>query len=172
MTDPDGRIIEQSPAPYTQVAPGVAVNITIAKAPAFATVPNVVGLSSVTGAETLRFALFTPTVIYAYHKDVRTGSVIEQLPRGGDSAITGSEDVIVVSLGPGTSRITVPDFVGKTYAQVSAENTSTMLFLHPRATLASGTPDGVIVDQAPSAGTVVPPAPNIWVSVADSRAKP
>ena len=165
-----GRIIAQSPAPYTNVAQGSRVNITVAAAPKPALVPDVVGAESGQAQAALSYELFTPEVLFAYSTSVHSGAVIEQLPRAGDTASTGSADVIVVSLGPGAPGVTVPQMIGKTFVQASREASNTRLFAQPRAITATGTPDGEIVDQAPSAGSLVPVGSNVWLSVADSRA--
>ncbi|MDR3687116.1 MAG: PASTA domain-containing protein [Coriobacteriia bacterium] len=167
---PAGRIIGQSPAPYTNVAQGSPVNIAVAISPRQAIVPDVVGAVSSDAQAALEYELFVPTVLYAYSPSMHSGEVIEQLPRAGDTASTGSADVIVVSLGPGTPGVVVPQMVGETFVQASREASNTRLFASPRAVTATGTPDGVVVDQAPSAGLTVPVGSNVWVSVADSRA--
>jgi beta-lactam-binding protein with PASTA domain len=167
---PAGRIIDQSPAPYSNVAPGSPVNITIAVAPKPAVVPDVVGAALSDAQAILEYELFKPNVLYAYSTSIHSGDVIEQLPRAGDTASTGSDDVIVVSLGPGTPGIVVPKMVGETFAQASRDASDTRLFVQPRAVTATGTPDGEIVDQAPSAGLLVPVGSNVWLSVADSQA--
>ena len=167
---PAGRIIDQSPAPYTNVAPGSPVNVTVAVAPRQATVPDVVGAALSDAQALLEYELFKPNVLYAYSTSIHSGAVIEQLPRAGDIASTGSDDVIVVSLGPGTPGIVVPKIVGETFVQASRDASNTRLFVQPRAVTATGTPEGEIVDQAPSAGLLVPVGSNVWLSVADSQA--
>ena len=167
---PAGRIIDQSPAPYSNVAPGSPVNVTVAVAPRQAIVPDVVGAALSDAQALLEYELFKPTVLHAYSTSIHSGAVIEQLPRAGDTAPTGSSDVIVVSLGPGTPGVVVPKMVGETFAQASRDTSNTRLFAQPRAVTATGTPDGVIVDQAPSAGLIVPVGSNVWLSVADSQA--
>jgi beta-lactam-binding protein with PASTA domain len=165
-----GRIIDQSPAPYTNVAQGSPVNVTVAVAPRPAIVPDVVGSALSDAQALLEYELFKSNVLYAYSPSVHSGAVIEQLPRAGDTAPTGSDDVIVVSLGPGTPGVIVPKMVGETFVQASRDTSNTHLFAQPRAVTATGTPDGVVVDQAPSAGLLVPVGSNVWLSVADSRA--
>jgi eukaryotic-like serine/threonine-protein kinase len=167
---PAGRIIAQFPSAYAHLTPGSSVNVRVAVAPKPSLVPDVVGAESGDAQSVLKYALFKPTVLFAYSKGVRSGQVIEQLPRAGDTALTGSADVIVVSLGPGKPGAQVPAMIGKTFAQASTEASNATLFVQPRPVIATGTPDGTIVDQAPAAGTTVPVASNVWVSIADSRA--
>jgi eukaryotic-like serine/threonine-protein kinase len=169
---PAGRIIAQSPAPYARVAQGSPVNVKIAVAPKPIPVPDVVGAESSRAQSILSYVLLKPTVLYAYSKTTRADEVIEQLPRAGDTALTGSADVIVVSLGVGVPGSVVPSMIGKKFAEASAIASDTRLFVQPRAVTATGTADGTVVDQAPSPGTIVPTGTNVWLSVADSRATP
>ena len=163
---PAGRIIGQVPAPYQNAAQGSAVNIRVAVAPKPIIVPDVGLADSSSAAKLLRFNLLLPRVLYAHNRSVRAGSVIEQLPRAGDTAVTGSEELIVVSLGPGTSGVVVPKLIGLPYTRAHSIAASATLFPQPLSVTAPGVPDGTVVDQAPSAGSLVQVATRVWVSIA------
>jgi eukaryotic-like serine/threonine-protein kinase len=163
---PAGLVFAQSPLPYARVAQGSRVDIKVAVAPKPIVVPDIVGAELSYAQSVLNYSLLTPTMIYAYSKTVRTGDVVEQLPRAGDTAVTGSADVIVVSLGPGVPGATVPKLIGTLLGPARSIATSATLYAQPRSVVATGVPNGTIVDQAPAAGTLVPVGTNVWVSVA------
>lgn len=166
---PSGRVVAQSPAVGSAIARGSAVGVKVAVAPRQVTVPDV-GLAEAGFAErVLRYNLFEPTPLYSYDKNVPVGLVIEQLPRAGDTAVTGSPGVLVVSLGPGSGGKSVPDLVGKGLAAARSELASRTLFAQAKGVLANGVPSGTVVDQAPSAGSVVPETSNVTLSVATAR---
>ena len=163
---PEGRIIGQAPAPYRSAVQGSAVSIRVAVAPKPIVVPDIGLADSSYAAKLLRYDLLVPRVLYAYSRGVRAGSVIEQLPRAGDTAVTGSDEIIVVSLGPGTSGVVVPRLIGLTFTRAHTIAASATLFPQPRAVVATGSPDGTVIDQAPSAGSLVQVATRVWVSIA------
>ena len=169
---PAGRIVSEYPAPGTLVAPGTAVDVRIADAPRKVTVPDVRFADVATAEKTLGYSLFRPTLLYAYSKDVETGLVIEQLPRAGDAAATGSSSVIVVSLGPGKGGASVPSLVGKLLGPARSQLTSQTLFADVRTVVADGVADGTVVDQAPAAGSAVPAASTVAVSIATYQPTP
>lgn len=163
---PAGRIVSEYPAPGTLVAPGTAVDVQIADTPRKVTVPDVGFADAATAEKTLSYLVFRPTRRYAYSKDVATGLVIEQLPRAGDVAATGSSSVIVVSLGPGTGGASVPNLIGEQLRAARSRLTSETLFADVRTVVADGVADGTVVDQAPAAGSAVPAASTVAVSAA------
>jgi beta-lactam-binding protein with PASTA domain len=167
-----GLIIAESPAPGSAVAMGSPVNVQVAVAPRQVVVPDVVFAEVATAQKMMSDQLFEPRLQYAYSKDVATGLVIEQLPRAGDTASTGSSNVLVVSLGPGSGGKTVPNLLGGLLGVARSELTSQTLFAEVRAVIATGVPDGTVVDQAPTSGTVVPVASNVTLSVAFATPPP
>lgn len=168
---PAGLIIRQSPLPYARVVQGSPVDIEVAVQPKTIAVPDVVGADSSYAQSVLNYNLLTPTLLYAYSKITSTGKIMEQLPRAGDTAVTGSAEAIVVSLGPGVPGITVPRMVGKTLGVAVSLAASATLFAQPRTVVATGRPNGTVVDQAPAGGTLVPVGTNVWVSVAGPAPK-
>ena len=162
---PAGRIVSQSPAPGTRLAPGTAVDVQVAAVPRQVTVPDLVHAESGVAEQVLDGNLLRPEVLYAWSSAIETGRVIEQLPRPGDTAATGSSTVLVVSLGPGTSGNVVPRVIGVPLGVARSELASQTLFPDPRSVVATGVPAGTIVDQAPSAGSIVPAASGDAVAV-------
>ena len=165
---PAGRILAETPAAGTMVAQGTPVDVQIATAPQQVTVPDLVLAQAATAESTVSQMLLRPSLRYSYNKTVETGLVIEQLPRAGDTAPTGSACVLVISLGPGTGGEVVPDVVRMLLGPARSELTSQTLFAEARTVEATGVADGVVVDQAPSAGSIVPATSIVTVSVAIS----
>jgi len=163
---PAGLVISQHPRAQVGAAHETSVDVEVAVTPAPVTVPDVVQAESDDAQSALNATLLSPDLRYAYSKTVEVGRVIEQLPRAGDEAITGSPEVLVVSLGPGTSGRKVPSLLGLTTRQASLEASSATLLPSLRAVLAPGVADGIVVDQAPSAGLLVPAASTVTLSVA------
>ena len=94
--------------------------------------------------------------------------MIEQLPRAGDGAVTGSSETLVVSLGPGGGK-SVPSLLGMSVGEASVAASSATLFAVARPVVANGVANGTVVDQVPSAGSVVPVASGVTLSVAQSQ---
>jgi len=162
---PSGRVIAQSPVPYSRVRQGSAVNVRVAVAPVPVAVPDVSSIESGRAQAILRYYQLLPILAEAYSTSVPTGLVIEQLPRAGDTAMTGSSEVVVVSLGPGTMGATVPSLIGKKFPAAVSLAASATLFAEPRAVIATGFADGTVADQTPSAGSKVLVGSKVWVSV-------
>ena len=166
---PEGRILAQTPAPGTMVARGTSVDVQIAKAPEQVSVPDLVFADAATAESALSGLLMHPSLRYAYNKNVATGLVIEQLPRAGDTAPSGSACVLVISLGPGTGGQVVPNVVRLLLGPARSQLTSQTLFAEARSVEATGVADGTVVDQAPSAGSIVPATSIVTLSVALSN---
>lgn len=165
---PAGLVLRQVAPAGVAVSQATSVDVGIAMAPVERTVPDV-GLAEAGAAQKLvRSQLFVPEVRYAYSKDVATGLVIEQLPRAGDTAVTGSSNLLVVSLGPGSGMM-VPSLVGQSLGVARSEVASAALFTQVRLVSDPKVPDGTVVDQAPAAGLFVPVASGVTVSIAISN---
>ena len=150
----------------------VTRDVQVAEIPRQVTVPDLVLAESDIAQQVLDGNLLQPKVVYAWSTAIETGRVIEQLPRPGDIAATGSSTVLVVSLGPGTSGNVVPRVIGVSLGVARSELASQTLFPDPRSVLATGVPAGTIVDQAPSAGSIVPAASGDAVAVSIALPQP
>ncbi len=93
-----GNVISQSPAAGQLEAPGSTVTITVAVAPATATVPPVVGDPQAGAASALRAAGFrVATTSRTVTDPARNGFVISQSPAGGSTRPKGT--VVTISVG-------------------------------------------------------------------------
>lgn len=161
---PQGYVIGQTPAPGSRVKAGSAVNIRVAVPPRSVAIPDLHLYDLPTAKSVLATTLVQPVVLYAYSKQVETGRVIEQLPRAGDTAMTGSAEYIVLSLGPGKSGATVPSAIGLMLGPARSAVASATLFANARPVEAPGISPGMVVDQAPSAGSIVPATSQVVLS--------
>lgn len=163
---PPGYVTGQQPLPGSVVKAGSVVNVRVAVAPKIVEIPDLHLYDLATAQRTITPLLLKPFVLYAYSKEVEGGRVIEQLPRAGDTAMSGSEEALVVSLGPGVGGSTVPSVIGRTLGPARSLVTSAALFAVTRPVDAPGIDAGTIVDQAPSAGTPVPVTSKVVLSYA------
>jgi beta-lactam-binding protein with PASTA domain/predicted Ser/Thr protein kinase len=92
-----GRVISQSPLPNQAASPGSTVTITVAKAPATASVPSVTGDPLAEAESAITSAGLKPVEqIRAVANPAKAGVVVTQHPPGGSSRTKGSSVTIVV----------------------------------------------------------------------------
>src|SRR5262249_37069447 len=92
---------------------------------------------------------------------VRAGTVIAQNSPPRTIEPTGSPVDLTISLG----AVTVPDLAGDTAAQAVSELTAVGLAAHIEHRAQCVDP-GLVVDQAPSAGTSVAPGSTVTITIA------
>jgi eukaryotic-like serine/threonine-protein kinase len=93
-TQPAGTVVNQNPAPGTQVPPGSKVTIFVSGA---ASVPNVVGLSQASAEASLQSSGFKVTVdTVAGPAGTQPGSVWQQTPKADTTAAQGTTVTILV----------------------------------------------------------------------------
>jgi len=93
-TLPAGQVVNQNPAPGTQVPPGSKVTIFVSGA---TSVPNVVGLSQASAEASLQSSGFKVTVdTVAGPAGTQPGSVWQQTPKGTTTAAQGTTVTILV----------------------------------------------------------------------------
>ena len=96
---PAGQVFRQTPAPGTEVEEGSGVTLTVARAPAVAEVPSVIGLSGADAQATLEAAGFV-VISQGAASDEPVDTVIDQFPAGGTSQAIGSTVRFTFSVGP------------------------------------------------------------------------
>ena len=160
-----GRVIAQEPKPPATVARGSSVDVSVSVTPTALLVPDVTYLAQGAAERALRATVLVPVVLSQYSAAVPIGDVVSQLPRSGDTAFSGSNVFVVVSLGPGTKGSIVPDLVGKTTRQAASLLASQTLFPYARNVDATGAAAGTIVDQAPEPGSTVVVGSSVAIAV-------
>ena len=117
--------------------------------PATATVPWVLGLEVADAREIAADAGFVVEALRRADDEARRGTVFDQQPEAGTTAVEGSTVRIVVSVGPGVT--TVPDVVGR--SQAEATRALDEAGLRARAVRVPSTEEpGTVVAQVPRAG--------------------
>jgi eukaryotic-like serine/threonine-protein kinase len=166
---PSGVVVTQSPAPFARAARFSTVDVTIAAAPKTVVIPDVVLGDAESAEKYMRGLLFTPLLLHAYANVVPAGRVVEQLPRAGDSAVTGGAVVLVVSLGPGLGGKVVPPVVGMRVSEARSRLAAARLSVGERPVVAGSARSETVMDQAPAAGSRVAVGSVVALSVAMSQ---
>ena len=115
---PEGRIIAQQPASGETIEEGQAVNVSVSSGKEKATVPQLVGLSSVNDARTaLLDANLQMGPITEEDSDQPAGYVLSQSPLEGTQVNAGGTVAITVASG----SVPVPDVTNKQEAQARSD---------------------------------------------------
>jgi serine/threonine-protein kinase len=162
---PAGKAIGTDPGQGTNIAPGETVTLIASTGVETEVVPNVLGLDRVTATTQLRDAGFVvnanPT-----RSDEPEDQVLEQDPAAGEEVEVGTEVTITYSSGVGT--ITLGDYVGQklSYAQrkLGAEGLSVSVI---RRETTDSSEDGIVLAQAPGAGTNMSPGERVTLTVGE-----
>ncbi|MFN7150400.1 MAG: Stk1 family PASTA domain-containing Ser/Thr kinase [Microthrixaceae bacterium] len=161
-----GFVVEQSPAEGEEVPPGSTVEIFVSTEVGTVIVPDVIGTPLAQAqaqiqAAGLRFADATETP----SATVPAGAVISTDPGSGASVPTNSIVQIVVSSGP--EQVDVPNLVGRTEADATAELRSRGLEtdVTPQ-TVPAGDPNaGRVISQDPASGATVDLGSTVGITV-------
>ncbi len=115
---PEGRVIAQQPAAGETIEEGQAVNVSVSSGKEKATVPQLVGLSSVDDARTaLLDANLKMGPITEEDSDQPAGYVLSQSPLEGTQVNAGSTVAITIASG----SVSVPQVVGQQEAQARSD---------------------------------------------------
>jgi serine/threonine-protein kinase len=162
----EGTVFEQSPDAGRMVDASSTVDVTIA-GQQLAEVPDVTGMTETEATVAIRDAGFDlGGTEKEFNKDVPTGQVYDQAPKGGTEAPTGSPITIFVS--EGVETVTIPNVVGMSESQAI----STL----EDANLTAGTtqefsdkPVGEVINQSPAAGVNVDAGTKVTVTVSQGE---
>ena len=155
---PQGTVLEQTPAPGTEVDEGSAVDLVITGG-ADVVMPDLLGLGQADAeAAVVAAGLVVQQVVDVYSEDIPAGKVAGQAPAAGSTIAAGTPVTISVSAGPQTSpspgATAVPDVVGKTQADALAAlqdaGFAAVLTEQPSSTV----PAGEVISQNPKGGVV------------------
>lgn len=95
-----GTVIDQSPAGGTSVDEGSTVNLDVATAPTYITVPNVIGYSEGEASAAISNAGLYMEANYVETDAYTAGTVIAQNPEGGSSVTSGTVVYVDVAVAP------------------------------------------------------------------------
>ena len=166
-----GNVIAQLPAADSKVAPGSEVKVLVSKGPGVGevTVPNIVGQQESAAVSAVQGAGLVPSVYRQFSDTVAKGIVIGQLPSAGSKTGAGSEVGILVSLGPDTGSVKVPELTGD-QAQASATLEAAGLVPYIAQDYSDTVPAGNVAGQLPEAGSLVPPQSTVIVMISKGPA--
>ncbi len=154
-TAPKGTVFEQVPTAGSEVVTGDTLVMVVSKGaePAKAKVPSVTGKSQANADSALKSAGFVMAPHSVYDSKVANGAVIAQVPASGATAKVGSEVDVLISLGPGTGSIKMPNVVGKSEADAKSAISSAGLAPVVVKTFSDTIAKGKVIAQFPDAGT-------------------
>jgi beta-lactam-binding protein with PASTA domain len=167
---PAGTVVEQTPAPGTNVRPGSAVQVWLAGAP-MATVPDLRGMDRASAYDTLTAARLQLGQMVDRPSDRTTGTIVEQTPTAGNVVRTGTAVHVWLAV---PQPVKVPDVRGMDRTMAFDTLTSARLRLGEVADRQSDRAAGTIVEQTPTPGTVVRAgsAVQVWLAVATTLTVP
>jgi len=171
FSDPSlkGRVVEQSPAPGTQVRAGRRINLVVSRGAIVDQVGNYIGRNLNEVEEELQtlFATFDAllqieNVSYVFD-EAPPGTILQQDPLP-DTPLTDVTDLdLVVSRGPGAERVSLSGYVSLGYAEALSR-------LRQRGrpfvvTLTSGSQPGTVIAQSPPPGTQVSTSAKVFLTL-------
>ncbi|MGI9665867.1 MAG: PASTA domain-containing protein [Acidimicrobiia bacterium] len=165
-----GLVIRSEPAGGTELATGETVTIVVSTGPGTVAVPDVVGLPAADAASQVEAAGLTSSAVEEPSEDVEAGLVISTNPSAGTEVAAGTEVVMSVSTGPGD--VEVPDFVGMTVDEAQAAADAAGLSVTFVEDPADPDPDGIVIEQDPEAGAVVPAGSEVTLQLSPATEDP
>jgi len=163
---PVGAVIEQSPAPDDLVDPQTAVDVVVSSGPETTLVPQVVGLELGAARPLITDAQLVLGTTTPQSSDQPEGTILSVDPPEGSEVPVGSTVNVTVSSG----TTTVPDVVGKPSGEAQAILAQAGFDVRVTEEETSAQPPGVVVFQAPPAGTEVNAGTRVAITVAKAPA--
>jgi beta-lactam-binding protein with PASTA domain len=157
-----GTVIRQSVPAGQRVPYDYSVSIVLAEAVEVPHVPKVVGLTAEAAEKTLQQAGYVAELIETSNEVVAKGQIFEQTPHADEPLAKGKSVQIQVSRGP--VEIELPKVLGVRVAQAQADLEKLGLKVTVRWMSIGETPIGVVLNQAPVAGTKVKPGATVQLS--------
>ena len=150
-------MLAQLPEAGQEAVPGSPVGLLVSKGRPEVTVavPDVTGMTADEATATLADAALTAVPVEAYDADVPAGDVADQEPTPGALVRPLSEVLVTVSLGEGTTSVTVPDVVGSREADAADELEAAGLVVTTARAYSDDVAAGRVIAQAPEAGASV-----------------
>ena len=146
---PDGTIIAQQPAFGEMLEQGQAVNVTVSGGQEQATVPQLVGLTSI---ESARLALSDANLqlgeIKQRDSEQPPGYVLDQNPAEGSAVDAGTAVSITIS----TGNLVVPDVIGASEAQARSDVVQAGFVIQVVYQESADFIEGTVIAQAPLPG--------------------
>jgi beta-lactam-binding protein with PASTA domain len=157
LVAPAGEVVDQLPGGGEQAAVGTQVGVIVSKGrpEVQVSVPDVTGMARDAATAALADAGLVAVPVEAYSADLPKDQVIEQEPPSGERVPALSEVLISVSLGEGTTTVTVPDVVGMTKAKAADTLVAAGLTVTAAHAWSGTVEKDVCIAQAPEPGEKV-----------------
>jgi serine/threonine-protein kinase len=166
---PEGTIIAQQPAAGEMLEQGQAVNVTVSGGQEQATVPQLVGLTSI---EAARLALSDANLqlgeIKQQDSEQPPGYVLDQEPAEGSAVDAGTAVSITIS----TGNIVVPDVIGSSEAQARSDIVQAGFEAQVVYQESAEFIDGSVIAQAPLPGGQLARGSLVTITVATAPPPP
>ena len=160
-----GNIVSSNPVAATEVAPGSAISYVVSSGPALVAVPDILDLPEAEAMKALADAgLSAGLRTTASDPTIVAGNIVSSNPVAATEVAPGSAISYVVSSGP--ALVAVPSFEGQSLTDAKATATSVGLFLRATSIETTDAEPETILDQDPSAGTMVMRGSTVDVDVA------
>jgi serine/threonine-protein kinase len=154
-TVPKGAVVWQDPPPGVVVAPNSQVSLILSDGPPDVSVPDVAGFPRLLAERVLKAAGFHIGRTDTLPAASELGIVVQTRPGAGVGRPAGAAIDLVVSSGP--AELTVPGVLGLSLTQAREQIEATGLIVGTTTgRVVAGRPDGIVIDQRPSAGTRTP----------------
>lgn len=169
---PLGQIISQEP-PYQEnynIKEGSTVKVIVSKGQEIVKMPKVVGMKRDEALNTLRNAKLEPKVEDDYSDKVEKDYVIKQITEDEKEIAEGTEipagTKIIIYVSMGIEQVEVPDLSGKTESEAkTAIENAKLKWKSTEKISDSSKPNGVVVNQSISAGSMVDKDSEITITV-------
>lgn len=148
-----GTVLKQQPKAGTEVDPGSAVEMTIAKAPEMTMVPGIIELSRDEAVEVLAKAKLSLGQVREQVSDAELGTVLEQTPKAGTEVELESLVDVVIAVKP--DRVRVPNITGLHIEVANQRIIQVRLTIGTVREQVSDAEPGTVLEQKPRAGTEV-----------------
>jgi serine/threonine-protein kinase len=149
---PKDRVASQLPLATTRAPKGSSITLTISDGPGDTTIPtNIVGLSLEEARNELAAAGLLVTQIIPVDSNSRTGMVLKITPDAGSIIKAGSGVVLEIASG----SLKVPELIDLTGIEAQTILTQAGFLVKEINAYDEAKPDGVVLAQAPAAGTTL-----------------
>ena len=139
-----GGVVEQLPAPNTEVRRGTPVNVWLSSGLPLTPIPDVRGRDRGAAAEILRSLHFRLGEVLERAIDATPGTIVDQQPPAGTLSRRDTPVRVWVS-----ASIEVPSVIGRREADATAILTNQRLRVGAVSTRESAEPAGTVIDQQP-----------------------
>jgi serine/threonine-protein kinase len=163
-TVPVDRVIRQDPAPGAMTSHGAPVTLFVSSGAPLVAIPDVKGFTSTDAQHMLTNAKFKTKIVQRFDATAAKDTVLDASPAVGTNAGEGSTITLTVS--QGRQPIRVPQLVGVSFDAARAALTKLGLKLNVDQQTASDLiPNGTIISQAQSGGSMVDPGSTVGITV-------